>query len=121
MTGYPHKPVPEMKPVGWGWIAATAVVSAIVGTAYNVTRITSGAIRRAPAGADAFEAGRSDPYAALVGGGAGMAIVIWVIFWVMCRASRRTTGWRSFAIFAAAAAIPSLILVAFAQASVASR
>lgn len=120
MTGYPYKPVPEMKPVGWGSITAMAAVSALAGTIYNVGRIISGSIRRAPADANSFEAGFANPYAGVIGGAIGVAIVLWLIFWGVCRVNRRTTGWRSFLIFATAAAIPSLVLVAFLEASVAS-
>lgn len=120
MTGYPYKPVAEMKPVGWGSITAMAIVSATAGTLYNVGRIASGSLRRAPVDANSFEAGFANPYAAVIGGAIGVAVVLWLIFWGVCRANRRTTGWRSFLIFAAAATIPNLVLVAFLDASVAS-
>lgn len=116
MKSYQYKPPVERKPVASGWVAAGAIVSALIGTGYNVSRVLGGALRRAPANASAFEVGYADPNAALIGGGFGIAIVIWLIFWALCRANKRTTGWWSFGIFAAAAIIPTFILVAAALA-----
>ena len=121
MNSGDYKPDVDKKPVSWIWTAVTAVIAAVVATGYNASRAMNGTLIHVPENASAFEAGRTNPYTSIAGGAFGAAIVIWLIFWALCKVNNRTSGgWRAFAIIAVAAALPSVVLFAVASASVAA-